>query len=66
MTKDWIRSRDVLLTVADVAQRLNMPVKAARNLIYRGQLTAFYVAGKRIRITERHFEEFLRTQVKPA
>jgi Helix-turn-helix domain len=63
---EQIRSDDVLLSVRDVAARLNLSVNAARNLIYEDKLVAFYVGGKRLRITERHFAEFLKTQVERA
>ena len=63
---EQIRLDDTLLTVRQVSVRLNMHVDAARRLIYQGLLTAFYVGGRRLRVTERHLQEFLRTQVKRA
>src|SRR5882724_799895 len=55
-----------LMTPAEVATRLKMHPDAVRRLIYEGKLQASYVGGRRIRITERHIESFLRTHARPS
>ncbi len=43
---------DKVFTVRDVATPLEMHVNVGRRLIYEGWLRAFYVGGRRLRITE--------------
>lgn len=55
---------DIVFTVNDVATRLKIHPSVIRKLIYAGKLTAFYVGGRRIRITERHLEVFLQSEAR--
>ena len=55
-----------LMTVAEIAGELRLSEKAVRNLIYRGQLNAFSLAGRRIRVTREDFEAFLARELRPA
>ena len=65
-SREQFRIDDVVFTVKDVATRLKMHPDAVRRLIYDGRLQAFYVGGRRLRITERHLEVFFKTQARPA
>jgi excisionase family DNA binding protein len=56
---------DIVFTAKEVAARLKMHPDAVRRLIYAGQLQAFYLGGRRIRITERHIEAFLTAHARP-
>jgi excisionase family DNA binding protein len=55
-----------LLTVAEVARELKLTEKAVRNLIYAGKLTAYSMAGRRIRVTRADLDTFLQTELRPA
>jgi hypothetical protein len=61
-----LRPDDTVLPVVMVAERLNLHTERVRELIHSGQLIAFYVGGKRLHVTQRHLNEFVRTPVKPA
>jgi excisionase family DNA binding protein len=64
-SREQLRIDDVVFTVKEVAARLKIHGSVVRRLIYDGRLQAFYVGGRRIRITERHLEAFLQTQARP-
>jgi excisionase family DNA binding protein len=59
-------TRDTLMTVGEVAQQLRLTDMAVRNLIYRSQLQAYYMAGRRIRVKRSDLDAFLVTQLRPA
>jgi excisionase family DNA binding protein len=66
VSREQLRVDDTVFTVREVATRLKMHPDAVRRLIYGGQLQAFYVGGRRIRITERHLEAFLTAHARPS
>jgi excisionase family DNA binding protein len=61
-----IAKHEELYTVQEVGQRLKMTDKAVRSLIYKGQLRAIYLAGRRIRVTASQLDTFLREEIRPA
>jgi excisionase family DNA binding protein len=65
VSHEQLRVDAVVFTVEEVATRLKMHPNTVRRLVYDGQLQAFYVGGRRIRITERHLAVFLATQARP-
>jgi excisionase family DNA binding protein len=54
------------MTIAEVAEVLRLTDKAMRNLIYAGQLKAYYMAGRRIRIRRDDLGAFLEHELRPA
>ena len=51
------------LTLAEVAETLNITLSAARSLVNSGELTAIQLGGKRMwRVEESVLEEFIQTQ----
>lgn len=66
VSHEQLRLDDVVFTVKEVAQRLKLHPDVVRRLIYDGRLQAFYVGGRRIRITERHLDVFLQTHARPS
>jgi excisionase family DNA binding protein len=61
-----IAKDEELYTVKEVATRLKLTDKAAHALIYKGQLKAIYLAGRRLRVTASQLEAFLRDEIRPA
>ena len=54
-----------LLLVKVVAQELRLTDKAGRHLIYAGQLQAYYMAGRRLRVKRVDLDHFLATPLRP-
>jgi len=56
---------DPLMTVPEVATELKLTPIAVRHLIYKGQLPAYYLAGRRLRVKRSELDTFLVTQLRP-
>jgi excisionase family DNA binding protein len=61
-----IAKDEEVFTVKEVAARLKLSDKAVRHLICQGALKAVYMAGRRLRVTQRQLETFLREEIRPA
>jgi excisionase family DNA binding protein len=48
-----------------MGDELRLTDKAVRHLIYTGQLQAYYMAGRRLRVKRSDLDQFLTTQLRP-
>jgi hypothetical protein len=53
---------DRLLLLKEVGDELRRSDKAMRHLVYSGQLQAYYMAGRRLRVKRGDLDHFLATQ----
>jgi hypothetical protein len=56
---------DRLLLLKEVGVELRLTVKAVRHIIYTGQLKAYYMAGRLLRVKRGDLDQFLATQLRP-
>jgi hypothetical protein len=55
---------DRLLLLKEVGDELRLMDKPVRHLFYTGQLQAYYIAGRRLRVKRSDPDQFLTTQLR--